>query len=178
MNFLFFESSCLTWKGKGLDFTRLPKEVKDCHTSFDRNGNPIAPSSADEEISTNIHTTISGRLHQLKITTRSTSNGFGWRYEFFPASVTIDDVTSSAKSSSEDMCRFGPCCTSKNCTKSHEFPDGKRGKYCAFALQNRCTKGEECPFRHPDEDGLVYVKETRRWCRLKKATNEADDEKA
>ena len=175
MNFVFFESSHLTWKGKGLDFTKLKNEVKDCHASFDRSGNPIAPTSSDDEITTNIHTTISGQLHQLKITTRSTSNGFGWKYEFFPASVTIDLVSSSAKSSSEDMCRFGPCCTSKNCTKEHEFPSGKRGKYCVFALQRKCTK-DKCSFRHPDEDGLVYVEETRRWCRPKKSSG--DDVKA
>lgn len=174
MIFVFFVPEDLTWKGKGLDFTKLPKEVKDCHTSFDRNGNPIAPTSSDDEITTNIHTTISGRLHQLKITTRSTSNGFGWKYEFFPASVTIDDMSSSAKSSSEDMCRFGPCCTNKNCTKDHEFPDGKRGKYCAFALQNKCIKGEECHFRHPEEDGLFYDTEIRRWRHPKKTTDEKD----
>ena len=175
MLFVFFEPKNLVWKGRGLDFTNLPEEVKNYHSSFDRNGNPISPTSMDDTISTNIHTTISGRLYQLKISVRSTSNGFGWKYEFLPALVTIDDVSSSAKPSSEDMCRFGPCCTSKNCTKEHEFPSGKRGKYCVFALQRKCTK-DKCSFRHPDEDGLVYVEETRRWCRPKKSSG--DDVKA
>lgn len=166
MLFVFYNPESLTWKGRGLDFTKLPPEVKDFHTSFDRSGNPISPTSADDEISTNIHTIISGKLHQLKITTRSTSNGFGWKYEFFPASVKIDEKTSSS-----NLCRFGPCCTNKNCVKDHELPDGKRGKYCVFALQEKCTRSS-CSYRHPEEDGLVYDDVNKKWRRPK---NESDE---
>lgn len=178
MLFVFYNSKSLTWKGGCLDYTNLPSEVKDCHTSFDRNGNPIAPTLEDDEISTNIHTTISGRLHQLKITTRSTSNGFGWKYEFFPASVKIDEETSSAKTTSSNLCRFGPCCTNMKCVKDHEFPNGKSGKYCVFALQGKCTKGAECRFPHPETDGLIYDENRKKWCQPKKDTDEATDEKA
>lgn len=171
MIFVFYEPDVLTWKGRCLDFTNLSEKVKDCHKSFDRSGNPIPPTSADDEISTNIHTTINGKLHQLKITTRTTSNGFGWKYEFFPASVKIDEEPSSAKASTSNLCQYGPCCTNKNCVKDHELPNGKRGKYCVFALKGKCTR-PSCSYRHPEQDGLVYNDENKKWSRHK---NESDE---